>query len=124
MVNTLNFHQKKVSIKTNWDPAAAGLLKGFCFFGLFFAGSMKYWASNKSIFELYKDPFLIGAAVQCVAAVFTFFTYKTTGKDYTYPAMFFFIFTKLISQYTHSKHYNIDGSKKKHHYDSAILSES
>jgi hypothetical protein len=104
--------QKKNTI---WDPAAAGLLKAFCFFGLFFAGSMKYYSSGKSILEVYKDPFFIGAAVQCIAAVMTFFTYKEKGKDYTFPAMFFFILTKLVSQYTHSKHTNLDGSKKFNH---------
>lgn len=114
MDNNLKNLKKKNLIKSSWDPSAAGLLKAFSFFGLFFAGSMKYYASHKSIFELYKDPFLIGALVQCIASIFTFFTYKINGRDYTYPAMFFFIFTKLVSQYTHSKHTNIDGSYKDH----------
>lgn len=88
------------------------LLKSFCFLGLTIAGIMEFYNAGNSIKDIIYDPFFVGAAVMCVTAFITFLTYKEKKIDYTFPAMFFFIFTKLISQYFHSFHINLDGSLK------------
>ena len=91
------------------------LLKSFCFIGLFIAGIMEYYNAGKSLKDILQDPFFIGAGVMSIAAMVTFVRYKHTKIDYTFPAMYFFIFTKLVSQYFHSYHLNYDGSEKGHH---------
>ena len=66
-------------------------------------------SSSKNKF--YQDPFYIGASVMVVASIMTLINPEIY---YIHTAMFFFIFTKIISQYTHSNHYNFWG-KKIHH---------
>ena len=88
------------------------LLKSFSFLGLFIAGLMEYYNSGKTLINIFKDPFFIGAGVMSVASIYTFIYYNKIKIDYTYPTMFFFIFTRLISQYGYSYKYNIDGTLK------------
>lgn len=93
------------------------LILSFSFLGLTIGGIMEQLNNFKSfnIMNLIKNPFLIGASVMCIASALKFFKTNDTKIDYTYPAMYFFIFTKLIAQYFHSFHKNLDGSLKKHH---------
>jgi hypothetical protein len=95
------------------------LLESFCFLGLTIGGIMEQFNDYKtfSIINVLKNPFFIGAAVMCVASALKFFKTSDTKIDYTYPAMYFFIFTKIIAQYFHSSHINLDGSFKKHHIE-------
>ena len=88
------------------------LLKAFSYLGLFIAGLMEYYNSGNTLTDIFKDPFFIGAGVMSVASIYTFIYYNKTKIDYTYPAMFLFIFTKIISQYGYSYKYNIDGTLK------------
>ena len=88
------------------------LIKSFCFFGLFIAGFMEYYNGGKTIKDIFQDPFFIGAGIMSIAALLTFVRFKYTRVDYTFPAMFFFIFTKLVSQYFHYYHLNLDGTEK------------
>ena len=58
-----------------------------------------------------QDPFFIGATIMAIASLLTLIN---PAIYYIHTAMFFFIITKIISQYTHSKHYTFWG--KSHHY--------
>ena len=89
------------------------LLKAFSFFGLFLAGIMEYFNSGKTIFDIFQDPFFIGAGIMSIASLFTFLYYNKNHIDYTYPAMFIFIATKLISQYYKFFELNLNGTSKK-----------
>ena len=81
------------------------LIKILAFAGLGIAGYIDLIESNNSLLE---DPFLLGAFAMSIAAVLTLINPKIY---YIHTAMFFFILTKLISQYTHSKHYDFWGHK-------------
>lgn len=74
---------------------------------------MEYFNSGKTIINSFQDPFFIGAGIMSIASAFTFIYYNQNHIDYTYPAMFFFIATKLISQYYKFFDYNFDGTRKK-----------
>lgn len=89
------------------------LLKSFSFLGLFIAGIMEYYNSGKTILNILQDPFFIGAGVMSIASAFTFLYYNKNHIDYTYPAMFIFIASKLISQYYKFFEFNLDGTSKK-----------
>jgi len=79
------------------------LLKLFAFIGLGIAGYIDIMSSKNTFLE---DPFSVGAFAMAIA---TFLTLINPKIYYIHTAMFFFIFTKLISQYTHSKHYSFFG---------------
>ena len=78
-------------------------IKLFAFFALGVAGYIDLVHSKNTILE---DPFLLGAFSMSIACVLTLINPKIY---YIHTAMFFFILTKLISQYTHSKHYDFWG---------------
>ena len=79
------------------------LIKLFAFFALGVAGYIDLTNSNNTILE---DPFLIGAFAMALASLFTLINPKI---NYIHTVMFLFILTKLIAQYTHSKHYDFWG---------------
>tara|TARA_B110000908_G_C10029776_1_gene346856 strand:+ start:153 stop:458 length:306 start_codon:yes stop_codon:yes gene_type:complete len=81
------------------------LIKLVAFTGLGIAGYIDLIHSNNNILE---DPFLLGAFSMAIASLLTLINPKIY---YVHTAMFFFILTKLISQYTHSKHYDFWGHK-------------
>ena len=56
------------------------------------------------------DAFFIGAFTMAFDSILTFIN---PSIYYIYPALYFFIFTKLISQYSYSKSYTLLGEKKK-----------
>ena len=78
-------------------------IKMFAFFALGVAGYIDLIHSKNSILE---DPFLLGAFAMALATLLTLINPRIY---YIHTAMFFFILTKLISQYTHSKHYDFWG---------------
>lgn len=83
------------------------LLKIVAFIMLGISGYIDIMKSEHSILE---DPFFIGAFTMAIASILTLIN---PGIYYIYPAMYFFIFTKLISQYSYSKSYTMLGQKKK-----------
>ena len=88
------------------------LLKSFSFLGLFIAGVMEYFNSGKTFKDIFKDPFFLGAGVMSIASGLTFVYFNKEFVDYTYPAMFIFILSKVISQYYKFFEYNLDGTHK------------
>jgi hypothetical protein len=84
------------------------ILKIFGFAILAIAGYIDLLSSKNRFFQ---DPFYIGATVMVIASILTLIN---PTRYYIHTAMFFFIFTKIISQYTHSNHFNFLG-KKIHH---------
>tara|TARA_B100001142_G_scaffold104175_1_gene106207 strand:+ start:668 stop:958 length:291 start_codon:yes stop_codon:yes gene_type:complete len=96
-----------MSNKTNWFLKITVILKLIAFSLLAIAGYMDLSHSENTIFQ---DPFFIGAAVMAVAS----FLMLVTGAhiNYIHVAMFFFIFTKIISQITHSKHFTVFGHRR------------
>ena len=75
------------------------ILKFLGFSALTIAGYIDLKYSDNSIYE---DPFVIGALASLLTMIYP--------KIYfIHTAMFLFIITKIISQYTHSKHFNIFG---------------
>ena len=82
------------------------ILKIVAFTLLGIVGSIDLYYSENTI---YTDPFLIGAFTMAIASLATFINPK---QYYIHTGMFFFIFAKIISQYTHSKHYTIWGHIK------------
>lgn len=83
------------------------LLKIVGFIMLGISGYIDVMKSEHSILE---DPFFIGAFTMAFASILTFIN---PSIYYIYPALYFFIFTKLISQYSYSKSYTLLGEKKK-----------
>ena len=83
------------------------ILKIIVFSLLAVAGYNDFISSNNRFFQ---DPFFIGASIMAIASLLTLVNPATY---YIHTAMFFFILTKIISQYTHSKHYTFWG--KSHH---------
>ena len=79
------------------------LLKIIAFTMLGIAGYIDLVHSNNSILS---DPFMLGAFTMAIASVMTLFN---PGVYYYHTAMFFFIFTKVVAQYTHSHHYDFWG---------------
>lgn len=84
------------------------ILKIFGFSLLAIAGYNDFSLSSNRFFQ---DPFFIGASIMVIASVLTLINPSTY---YIHTGMFFFIFMKIISQYTHSKHYTFWG--KSHHH--------
>lgn len=82
------------------------ILKIIAFTMLGIAGYIDLVHSSNSILE---DPFMLGAFAMAIASVMTLFN---PGVYYIHTALFFFIFTKIISQYTHSHHYDFWGGVK------------
>ena len=76
---------------------------GFAILGA--AGYIDLMNSSNSILE---DPFSIGAFTMSIAS---FLTLLNPSIYYIHTGMFFFIFTKIISQITNSKKYDIWGKK-------------
>ena len=58
----------------------------------------------------YQNPFILGAFAMVVAQILE---YCEPSINYTYVVMYFFIFTKLITQYTYAQSYTIFGIKLK-----------
>jgi hypothetical protein len=79
------------------------ILKLFAFIGLGIAGYIDVIYSENTLLE---DPVSIGSFAMAVATVVTLINPKVY---YIHTVMFFFIFTKLVSQYTHSEHYTFWG---------------
>jgi hypothetical protein len=79
------------------------ILKFLGFSALTIAGYIDLKYSDNSIYE---DPFVIGAFCMALATLLTIIYPKIY---FIHTAMFLFIITKIISQYTHSKHFNIFG---------------
>lgn len=98
---TGNNHFNLKNLKLN----SSLLIKLFAFAGLGIAGYIDLIHSNNNVLE---DPFLLGAFSMAIASLLTLINPKIY---YVHTAMFFFILTKIISQYTHSKHYDIWGHK-------------
>ena len=88
----------------NYSYTISLILKLIAFSMLALAGYLDLSYSNNTIFQ---DPFSLGALVMVIAS----FLMLTIGNNinYIHFAMFFFIFTKIVSQITHSKHYTILG---------------
>jgi hypothetical protein len=85
-------------------------LKFICFFLLGLTSFFEVLDNPEN--TLWMDPFCIGAFIMALCSLITFFFYRKTKIDLTYPGMFIFILSKLISQYTHSKHLTIFGKVK------------
>ena len=83
------------------------LLKIIAFIMLGISGYIDVMKSEHSILE---DPFFIGAFTMAFASILTLIN---PSIYYIYPAMYFFVLTKLISQYSYSKSYTMLGQKKK-----------
>jgi hypothetical protein len=79
------------------------VLKIIGFSILAIAGYMDLMMSHNTVFQ---DPFFVGALVMALASIMTFIN---PTVYYIHTAMFFFIFTKIVSQITHSKHYDFWG---------------
>jgi len=79
------------------------VLKIIGFSILAIAGYMDLMMSDNTVFQ---DPFFVGAIVMALASIMTFIN---PAVYYIHTAMFFFIFTKIVSQITHSKHYDFWG---------------
>tara|TARA_B110000967_G_C18291877_1_gene274215 strand:+ start:27 stop:290 length:264 start_codon:yes stop_codon:yes gene_type:complete len=79
------------------------VLKIIAFTILAVAGYSDLKMSHNTIFQ---DPFFVGAAVMAFAS---FMTLLNPSVYYIHTGMFFFIFTKIVSQITHSKHYDFWG---------------
>ena len=79
------------------------VLKIIGFSILAIAGYMDLMMSDNTVFQ---DPFFVGALVMAFASIMTFIN---PTVYYIHTAMFFFIFTKIVSQITHSKHYDFWG---------------
>lgn len=79
------------------------ILKIFGFSLLAIAGYNDLSSSN---YRFFQDPFFIGATIMAFASLLTLIN---PAIYYIHTGMFFFIFTKIISQYTHSKHYTFWG---------------
>jgi hypothetical protein len=86
----------------------SNLLKLIAFSILAIAGYIDLSLSDNRFFQ---DPFYIGATVMAIACILTLIN---PSIYYIHTAMFFFIFTKIISQYTHSRHHTFWG-KSRHH---------
>ena len=82
------------------------ILKIIGFSMLAIAGYMDLTNSNNTILT---DPFTLGAALMVIASIMMFFK---PGVNYGHTALFFFIITKIIAQYTHSQHYDFWGQVK------------
>jgi len=82
----------------------SNVLKFIAFFLLAIVGYLDLIHSEHTIFE---DPLCLGAAAVAIASLLMI----TLNNDvnYVHIALFFYIFTKIISQITHSKHYTILG---------------
>jgi hypothetical protein len=83
------------------------LIKILSFTGLAIAANIELKKTNHAI---YQNPFILGAIAMVVAQILE---YCDPSVNYTYVVMYFFIFTKLITQYTYSQSYNIFGMKLK-----------
>jgi hypothetical protein len=83
------------------------LIKILSFTGLAFAASIELEHKKHTV---YQNPFILGAIAMVFAQILE---YCDPSINYTYVAMYFFIFTKLITQYTYSNSYNIFGIKLK-----------
>lgn len=82
------------------------LLKIVAFTLLGIVGSIDLYYSENTI---YTDPFLLGAFIMAIASVLTFIN---PARYYIHTGMFIFILLKIVSQYTHSKHYTLLGNIK------------
>jgi hypothetical protein len=82
------------------------ILKIFAFTTLGIASYIDLVHSNNSILT---DPLFLGAFAMVIACVMTLFN---PGVYYIHTALFFFILTKIIAQYTHSHHYDFWGRVK------------
>tara|TARA_B100001063_G_C16760400_1_gene555673 strand:+ start:817 stop:1218 length:402 start_codon:yes stop_codon:yes gene_type:complete len=80
------------------------ILKLIAFSMLALAGYLDLSYSDNTIFQ---DPFSLGALAMAIASLLMLTIHNNI--NYIHFAMFFFIFTKIISQITHSKHYTILG---------------
>lgn len=80
------------------------VLKLIAFSMLAFAGYLDLSQSENTILQ---DPFSLGAFVMAIAS-FLMLTMRN-NINYIHFAMFFFIFTKIVSQITHSKHFTVLG---------------
>ena len=80
------------------------VLKLIAFSMLTFAGYLDLSQSENTILQ---DPFSLGAFVMAIAS-FLMLTMRN-NINYIHFAMFFFIFTKIVSQITHSKHFTVLG---------------
>lgn len=96
-----------MSNKTNGFLKITVILKLIAFSLLAIAGYMDLSHSENTIFQ---DPFFIGAAVMVVASFLMLVT--SAHINYIHVAMFFFIFTKIVSQITHSKHFTVFGQHR------------
>jgi len=79
------------------------VLKIIGFSILAIAGYMDLMMSDNTVFQ---DPFFVGAVVMVIAC---FMTLINPSVYYIHTAMFFFIFTKIVSQITHSKTHDFWG---------------
>jgi len=92
------------SRSSHWFLNITVILKLIAFSLLAIAGYMDLSHSENTVFQ---DPFFIGAATMVVASFLMLV--MNTHINYIHVAMFFFIFTKIVSQITHSKHFTIFG---------------
>jgi hypothetical protein len=82
------------------------ILKIIGFSMLAIAGYMDLTNSNNTILT---DPFALGATLMVIASIMML---VKPGVNYNHTALFFFIFAKIIAQYTHSHHYDFWGQVK------------
>jgi len=82
------------------------LIKFISFLGLAIASYIELYYYDMT---LYENPFILGALAMAFA---TFLEYYYHSISYTYVVMYFFIFTKLVTQNTYSKYYTLTGIKK------------
>lgn len=92
------------SNKTNYSFTTAVILKFVAFSLLAVAGYLDLSLSNYTVFQ---DPFFVGAGAMAIASLLMLIT--SNNINYIHFAMFFFIFTKIISQITHSRHFTVFG---------------
>jgi hypothetical protein len=86
------------------------LLKFILFLGLGITSLFEVLDNPEN--TIFDDPFCLGAFTMALASITTYFTFEKYRIDFTYPAMFIFIFSKLIAQYGHSKHISLSGISK------------
>ena len=86
------------------------LLKFILFLGLGITSLFEVLDNPEN--TIFDDPFCIGAFTMALASITTYFTFEKYKIDFTYPAMFIFILSKLVAQYGHSKHISLLGISK------------
>ncbi len=85
------------------NKTVSTVLKIVAFTLLAIVGYIDLRMSHNTVFQ---DPFFVGAVVMVIAC---FMTLINPSVYYIHTGMFFFIFTKIVSQITHSKHYDFWG---------------